>query len=68
MNCKNFGKKPPPNPTEQDEVQEWINASKRLDGAYLIAVSIQHVSTRSATIPTDKIVPFIQELGNVGER
>jgi len=60
-----LGKNLPPNPTEQDEVKDWLNASKRLDGAYLD--SSFHSSMSQLGVQrflTDKIVPFIQELGH----
>jgi len=59
-----LGKNLPPNPTEQDEVQEWINAAKRLDGGHLDYCFHSSVSQLGVQrFLTDKIVPFIQEMG-----
>ena len=59
------GKNTPPKPTEEDEVQLWVDAARRLDGDFLDAsfhMSSSQLGLQGFVI--EKLVPFIQELGN----
>lgn len=54
----------PPKPTERNEVQDWVDAARRLDGAYLDSCFQTSVSQLGVQkFLTDKIAPFIYELG-----
>jgi methanogenic corrinoid protein MtbC1 len=59
-----LGKSLPPKPTERNEVQDWVDAAHRLDGAYLDSCFHSSVSQLGVQkFLTDKIAPFIHELG-----
>ena len=59
-----LGQSTPPKPTERNEVQEWVDAAKKLDGSYLDSCFQSSISQLGVQrFLTDKLVPFIHELG-----
>lgn len=60
-----LGNNLPPKPTERDEVQDWVDAARRLDGAHLDSCFQTSVSQLGVQrFLTDKIAPFVHELGD----
>ena len=60
-----LGSNLPPKPTERNEVQDWVDAARRLDGSYLDSCFQTSVSQLGVQkFITDKIAPFIYELGD----
>lgn len=59
-----LGNSLPPKPTERNEVQAWVDAARRLDGAHLDSCFQTSVSQLGVQkFLTDKIAPFVHELG-----
>ena len=59
-----LGKNTPPKPSEKDEVDQWVDAARRLDGSYLdncFHTSVSQLGVQSFLI--NKVSPFLRALG-----